>query len=136
MRQFAKSAISLGWALSLLGIKQAYGFVANNSEDQRDVLASVTQTAVGQLDDSMKRVHRYATNMESCVVDMAFAFPNPIRWANPQHWKGRSRSTANSPEPETPGDPAVNQDPDGGANWKSSGATGDNKPGTDCGCTH
>jgi hypothetical protein len=68
MRQLAKSALSLGWALSLLGVKQAYSFLANNRESERDVLGSVTQTAVCRLDESMKRVHRSAASMESDVA--------------------------------------------------------------------
>jgi hypothetical protein len=130
MRQLAKSALSLGWALSLLGVKQAYSFVANKPVSDEtvsdgDVLASITQAAVGQLDESMKRVHRCATNMESYVVDMAFSFPNPIRWVNPQHWKG-CRSTANCGQPTTAANPvpAAKQESHArSANSESTGAS-------------
>lgn len=138
MRQLAKSALSLGWALSLLGVRQAYNFVANDTLSDRDVLASVTQAAVGQLDEPMKRVHRCATNMESYVVDMAFSFPNPIRWVNPQHWKG-CRSTANCDQPTTAADPApaAKQDPHArSANSESTGASPtDSRQDADCGCS-
>lgn len=87
MRQLAKSALSLGWALSLLGAKQAYGVVTTGQFDQGDVLGPVTQAAVGQLDESMRRFHRSADNMESRVVDLAFSFMNPARWLNPESWK-------------------------------------------------
>src|ERR1700733_11642322 len=86
MRQLAKSALSLGWALSLLGAKQAYGIVARGDQGKRDDLGRVTQVAVDQLDDSMKRIHRSANTMESRMVDMAFSFMNPARWVNPQSW--------------------------------------------------
>ena len=86
MRQLAKSAFSLGWALSLLGAKQAYGVVAEGKRDQENLLGPVTQAAVGQLDESMKRIHRSAENMGSRVVEMAFSLMNPVRWMNLQSW--------------------------------------------------
>ena len=86
MRQLAKSTLSLGWALSLLGAKQAYGIMAKGNENKGDDLERVTQVAVDQLDESMKRIHRSASTMESRIVDMAFSFMNPARWANPQSW--------------------------------------------------
>jgi hypothetical protein len=138
MRQLAKSALSLGWALSLLGAKQAYGFVANDPVSDGDVLASITQAAVGQLDESMKRVHRCATNMESYVVDMAFSFPNPLRWVNPQHWKG-CRSTANCGQPRSADNPVVGAKHEGDARSASSESTEasstDSRQDADCGCS-
>jgi hypothetical protein len=86
MRQLAKSAFSLGWALSLLGAKQAYGVVAEGKRGQENLLGPVTQAAVGQLDESMKRIHRSAENMGSRVVEMAFSLLNPVRWMNLQSW--------------------------------------------------
>ncbi|MGD0568464.1 MAG: hypothetical protein ABSA78_08660 [Candidatus Sulfotelmatobacter sp.] len=138
MRDFAKSAISLGWALSLLGVKQAYGFVANDPVRDGDVFASITQATVDQLDDSMKRVHRCATNMESYVVDMAFSFPNPIRWVNPRRWKN-GWSTANCGQPATPADPAPagNESPAASAGSQSNGASPTHsQQDADCGCSH
>jgi hypothetical protein len=84
MRQLTKSALSLGWALSLLGAKQAYGVVSKGQFDQGDILGPVTQAAVGQLDDFMKRIHRSAESMESRAVDMAFSLMNPARWLSGQ----------------------------------------------------
>jgi hypothetical protein len=86
MRQLAKSALSLGWALSLLGAKQAYSIVAKENQSNGDDLGRVTQTAVDQLDESLKRIHRSTNTMESRMVDMAFSFMNPTRWVNPQSW--------------------------------------------------
>ena len=86
MRQLAKSALSLGWALSLLGAKQVYGIMAKGNQSNGDDLGRVTQVAVDQLDESMKRIHRSANTMESRMVDMAFSFMNPARWASPQNW--------------------------------------------------
>lgn len=85
MRQLTKSALSLGSALSLLGAKQAYGVIAGGSVGE-DLFAPVTQIAVGQLDESMRNLHRSAENMESRVVDMAMMFMNPSRWLNPESW--------------------------------------------------
>jgi hypothetical protein len=138
MRQLAKSAMSLGWALSLLGVRQAYSHVANERADDGDVLASVTQAAVDQLDDSMKRVHRCATNMESYVVDMAFSFPNPIRWVKSQRRKGCA-STANCGQ-STTGTGTVQAARDESSarsdGSESSEATpDDDREADDCGCS-
>jgi hypothetical protein len=137
MRQLVKSAMSLGWALSLLGVKQAYSYVANDPVSDGDVLASITQAAVGQLDASMKRVHRCATNMESYAVDMAFSVPNPVRWVNPQRWEG-CRSTANCGQPTTAADPvpAAKQESHAqSARSESNGASPTQGLHADCGCS-
>jgi hypothetical protein len=84
MRQLTKSALSLGSALSLLGAKQAYCVIAGESGE--DLFAPVTQMAAGQLDESMRNLHRSAESMESRVVDMAIMFMNPARWLNSESW--------------------------------------------------
>ena len=94
MRQLAKSALSLGWALSLLGAKQACGVVAGGKSSQEDLLGPVTQAAVGQLDESMKRIHHSAENVQSRIVEMAFSLMDPARWLNPRSWRAWS-SAAN-----------------------------------------
>ncbi|MBZ5507123.1 MAG: hypothetical protein LAO78_16825 [Acidobacteriia bacterium] len=86
MRQLAKSTLSLGWALSLLGAKQAYGLMTGGKQNSGDALGRVAQAAVGQLDESMKRIHRSTSTVESRMVDMAFSFMNPGRWLNPKTW--------------------------------------------------
>jgi hypothetical protein len=86
MRQFAKSALSLGWALSLLGAKQAYGLIKGGKQSHGDDFGRVAQAAASQLDESMRRIHRSANTMESRVVDMAFSFMDPTRWMNPKQW--------------------------------------------------
>jgi hypothetical protein len=138
MRQLAKSALSLGWAFSLLGVKQAYSFVANDPVSDGDAFASITQAAVGQLDESMKRVHRCATNMQSYLVDMACSFPNPIRWVNPQGWKG-CRSTANCGQPTSANNPVAGAKHEADARSvrsESSGASPtDSRQDVDCGCS-
>jgi hypothetical protein len=92
MRQLAKSAMSLGWALSLLGAKQAYGAVREGRTNRVDLFGPVTQAAVGQLDESMKRIHRSAENLESRLVDMACTLINPAQWLSP-----RGRNSAAQP---------------------------------------
>jgi hypothetical protein len=138
MRQLAKSAMSLGWALSLLGVKQAYSYVANERVNDGDVLASVTQAAVGELDESMRRVHRCATNMESYVVDMAFSLPNPIRWVKSQRRKGCA-STANCNQSTTAANPvrtAKEESNARGASSESAEASPDyERRDADCGCS-
>ena len=90
MRQLAKSTLSLGWALSLLGAKQAYGLMTGDKQNGGDALGRVTQAAVGQLDESMKRIHRSTSTVESRMVDMAFSFMDPGRWLNPKTWNAWS----------------------------------------------
>jgi hypothetical protein len=86
MRQLAKSTLSLGWALSLLGAKQAYSLMTGGKQNSGDALGRVAQAAFGQLDESMKRIHRSTSTVESRMVDMAFSFMNPGRWLNPKTW--------------------------------------------------
>ena len=86
MRQLAKSTLSLGWALSLLGAKQAYGLMTGDKQSSGDAIGRVTQAAVGQLDESMKRIHRSTNTVESRMVDMAFSFLNPGRWLDAKTW--------------------------------------------------
>jgi len=86
MRQLAKSTLSLGWALSLLSAKQAYGLMTGGKQNNEDALGRVAQAAVGQMDESMKRIHRSTSTVESRMVDMAFSFMNPTRWLDPKTW--------------------------------------------------
>jgi hypothetical protein len=115
MRQLAKSAMSLSWALSLLGAKQAYG-AATGKINHRDLLGPVTQAALDQLDDSMKRIHRSADTVESRMVDMAFSFLNPVQWFRPQNWRFWNASAAGAsgtPRRTFSGEEGGTPDPDG-----------------------
>jgi hypothetical protein len=138
MRQLAKSAMSLGWALSLLGVKQAYSYVVNDPVSEGDALASITQAAVGQLDESMKRVHRCATSMESYLVDIAFCLPNPIRWVKSQRRK-ECVSTANCGQPTTAANPVQAAKEESNAPSASSESAeqspDDNRQDADCACS-
>jgi hypothetical protein len=91
MREFTKSALSFSWALSLLGMKQTFNLLnwGNQSQVQRDgrLFDSVTETAVEQLDDSMKGIFRSVDNVQNRVVDMVFASFNPANW-NAMNWFG------------------------------------------------
>src|ERR1700716_110795 len=84
MLELTKSVISLSWALSLLGIKQAANLVTPGSRNQvqqaGSVFDSITETAVGQLDESMKGVFRSGDNMQGRLVDMMFSWTNPGNW--------------------------------------------------------
>lgn len=85
IRDFTKSAMSLSWALSLLGLKQAVNLVRPGQQQPGggDLLAPMTQVAVDQLDDSMKGIYRSGDSLQSRAVDMAFAWMNPTSWLNP-----------------------------------------------------
>ena len=109
MKELAKSALSLGCALSLLGAKQALSSAAGRQTATVDVLGPVTRTAVSQLDESMQRIHRAADNMESRAVDMAFSLIDPSHWPNPRNWNfwastARAQA-ANYPTPDHSGAP-------------------------------
>jgi hypothetical protein len=84
IRDFTKSAMSLSWALSLLGLKQAVNMVRpGQQQGGGDLFAPMTQVAVDQLDDSMKGIYRSGDSLQSRAVDMAFAWMNPTSWLNP-----------------------------------------------------
>jgi hypothetical protein len=87
IRDFTKSAMSLSWALSLLGLKQAVNLVRpGQQQGGGDLFAPMTQVAVDQLDDSMKGIYRSGDSLQSRAVDMAFAMMNPTSWLNPNQW--------------------------------------------------
>ena len=82
MRELSKSVLSFSWALSLLGIKQAVSLVTpgNRSPGASNVLDPITESAVGQLDESMKGIFRSGDSMQSKMVDMMFGMFNPANW--------------------------------------------------------
>jgi hypothetical protein len=134
MRQFAKSALSFGCALSLLGAKQAYSLMAEGKAASEDVLAPVTQAAVGQLDGSLKNIHRTADRLESQAVDLAFCLMNSARWLSPRSWNLRSSADrshpANDPAPDRAGgtesQPSVSDSPasEGNSSEEDNSSTG------------
>jgi hypothetical protein len=85
IRELTKSALSFSWALSLLGIKQVVN-LGRSGQNGGDHFGPVTQVAVGQLDESMKSIFRSGDNLQSRLVDMAFASLNPANWLNPRSW--------------------------------------------------
>src|SRR5258708_7088748 len=83
VRELTKSALSFSWALSLLGIKQAINLGRPGQQaGSGDLFAPLTQAAVGQLDESMKNLHRSGDNLQSRVIDMAFVSINPSNWTS------------------------------------------------------
>ena len=62
--EHSKSAMSLTWALSLLGIKQAVNMITpgDSGQSQKQVLDPITGTTVRQLDELMKRIYRSDDN--------------------------------------------------------------------------
>ena len=86
MRELTKSMLSFSWALSLLGIKQAISMVTpgSRSPGMGNVLDPVTESAVGQLDESMKGIFRAGNNIQKKMMDMMMGMANPgnvTRWA-------------------------------------------------------
>jgi hypothetical protein len=100
IRELTKSALSFSWALSLLGIKQVVN-LGRSGQNGGDPFGPVTQVAIGQLDESMKGIFRSGDNLQSRMVDMAFASLNPVNWLNPQNWAnmGNMVNPANSMNP-------------------------------------
>lgn len=84
MRDLSKSMLSFTWALSLLGMRQAVGLFSGAPGTAR-MLDPITETAVGQLDESMKGIFRSGDNIQSKTVDMMFGILNPANW-NPMRW--------------------------------------------------
>jgi len=81
MRELAKSMVSFSWALSLLGVKQAANLLNPAPGQPRvsggDAFESMKETAVRQLDDSLKGVFRTGDNMQKRFVDTFFSMMWP-----------------------------------------------------------
>ncbi len=85
IRDLTKSAMSLSWALSLLGMKQVFN-VGREQQRGGDLFTPMTQVAVEQMDDSTRGIFRSGDSLQSRAVDMAFAWMNPVNWLNPNAW--------------------------------------------------
>jgi hypothetical protein len=83
MKELSKSVLSFSWALSLIGIKQAASMVTPGSRapSTSAVFDPITETAVGQLDESMKGIFRSGEAMQGKVVDMMFGMFSPGSWS-------------------------------------------------------
>jgi hypothetical protein len=92
VRDVTKSALSLSWALSLLGIKQAIDLVQPQQQPRGDVFRPLAQVAVDQLDESMKDLYRSGDTAQARMVDLAFTVFNPQSWI-----QGASRPGATTP---------------------------------------
>jgi hypothetical protein len=89
MRELTKSMLSFSWAFSLLGIKQAVSLVTpgSRSPGTGNILDPVTESAVAQLDESLKGIFRSGDNIQSKMVDMMLGMANPANWNVPR-WSG------------------------------------------------
>jgi hypothetical protein len=76
LQDMTKSALSLSWALSLLGLKQAINMVQPNQQST-NVFGPLAQAAAEQLDDSMKDIYRSGKQIQGRVVDLAFTVLKP-----------------------------------------------------------
>jgi hypothetical protein len=126
-RELTKSVLSFSWALSLLGIKQVVN-LGRSGQNGGDPFGPVTQVAVTQLDESMKGIFRSGDNLQSRMVDVAFASLNPANWLNPSSWAniGNLANPANGVNPASWIRSAVNfaQGNSGGCCGKPSGDAG------------
>jgi len=112
MRELSKSMLSSSWALSLLGIKQAVGMVmpGRGGQSAHNILDPVTESTVGQLDESMKGIFRSGDKIQGKMVDMMFGMFDPgnmnmMKWMGDMGRKAASGFTqATSAAP--PGAPA------------------------------
>jgi len=123
MRELTKSMLSVSWALSLLGIKQAANLVAPGTRGQAQPLGtvfdSITETAVAQLDESMKGIFRSGDNMQSRFVDMMFGWLNPGSW-NMMRNNCSQRTSPGRPSglaQETPPSAEPSRNPGNGGGW-------------------
>lgn len=82
LQDMTKSALSLSWALSLLGVKQAMNMVQPNQQPT-NVFGPLAQAAAEQLDDSMKDIYRSGEQIQGRVVDMVFTVVKPGASTNP-----------------------------------------------------
>ena len=80
LRDLTKSALSVSWALSLLGIRQAVNLVQPRQQPGGNVFGPLAQHAADQLDESMKDVYRSGDVVQGRVVDFAFAVLDPQSW--------------------------------------------------------
>jgi hypothetical protein len=130
MREFAKSALSFSWALSLLGINSAANMLKPDGQKSSNGFAPVTEVAVGQLNESMRGIYQYGDNIQTRLVDTVFSWMNPASWANMASWNfmrsgcpgqasGR-HSTSTNPHAGSPQwDPDSQPEPADATGWGS-----------------
>jgi len=119
MREFAKSALSFSWALSLLGINSAANMLRPEGQKSSNGFEPVTEVAVGQLNESMRGIYQYGDRIQARLVDTAFSWMNPANWTNMASWsfmkagcpgQGPGRQST-SPNPQ-PGPSQASTDPE------------------------
>ena len=71
MREITKSMFSLGWAMSLLGMREMARLVSPGRGDGSGVDA-VTRAAAEQLGESLQATYRAGDALQRAVVDTAF----------------------------------------------------------------
>ncbi|HEV2987777.1 MAG TPA: hypothetical protein VG759_05005 [Candidatus Angelobacter sp.] len=80
MRELAKSALSLSWAMSLLGVKQAMNLLSPQDRSRQsggNAFEPVIQAAVSQMDPSLQGMFRTGDNMQRGFVNLMFGFLDP-----------------------------------------------------------
>lgn len=76
MREAAKSLLSFSWAMSLLGARQAGNLMSltyqNGSGSAPAAFDSVTQVAVAQLDEPLRRLFLCGDALQKSLIDTTF----------------------------------------------------------------
>jgi hypothetical protein len=108
IRDLTKSALSLSWACTLLGAKQAINLVQPGAQGRTNMFAPLAQAAADQLDNSMKGIYRSGDSLQSAIVDITWSSLNPINWLNPGAWGNIWRAVANRPATENWTSPFTN----------------------------
>ena len=74
MRDLVKSAMTLPWAISMLGVQQVSNLVAPPSKGRlagtTDALDTVSEVTAQQLDGWLKQTYKIGTGMQTMMVDL------------------------------------------------------------------
>lgn len=95
MRELVKSAFSLSWAMSLLGLKQATNLLNPQELAKASLndLEPVSQATINQLDPRLQGLFRTGDNLQRGMVNLMFGLFDPGNW-NPSRWAPGSGSTS------------------------------------------
>jgi hypothetical protein len=135
MREVTKSLFSFSWAISLLGAKQAGNLMCltdqNCSGSAPAAFDSITQVAVAQLDEPLRRLFLSGDALQKSLIDTTFkalsvggltcenlnpilAFVDVARRFTRAVWQPSRGGNPSAPEPLTPaGNPGQRSDQPG-----------------------
>jgi hypothetical protein len=80
MREFAKSAVSCAWAMSVFGIQQVLNVFAPGADGQGSKAAEafdkLTEVTTQEMGDSLRITFRLADKLQRGVVDLVCSVPS------------------------------------------------------------